>query len=169
MYLPKNLARRSVCAFAVLASFYSKSFLLGTLYFTVAHNNLWGKHKSPMRLPIPPYLHITYLTFREDSFAKTMFSYWWDRQVFCTPLSLRYLVDSKGSLPSAVGDKTSQPSKELKETKFDTGIILSENYLPIFLAYWFNLSTLWRIRGSNPSPHARKACALPDELIPHNK
>ena len=55
--------------------------------------------------------------------------------MFCTPLSLRYLVDSKGSLPSAVGDKTSQPSKGLKETKFDTGIILSENYLPIFVVY----------------------------------
>ena len=150
MYLPKNLARRSVCAFAVLASFYSKSFLLGTLYFTVAHNELWGKHQSPMRLPIPPYLHITYLTFREDSFTKTMFSYWWDRQVFCTLLSLKYLVDSKGSLPSAVGDKTSQPSKGLKETKFDTGIILSENYLPIFVVYWFNLSTLCAKRDSNP-------------------
>ena len=33
LYLPKrNLARRSVFAFAVLASFYSKGFPLGTLY-----------------------------------------------------------------------------------------------------------------------------------------
>ena len=31
-YKIKNLARRSVIAFAVLANFYSKSFLLGTLY-----------------------------------------------------------------------------------------------------------------------------------------
>ena len=31
--------------------------------------------RTRVRLPIPPYLYITYLTFHEDSFAKTMFSY----------------------------------------------------------------------------------------------
>lgn len=45
------------------------------------------------------------------------------------------MVDSKGSLPSAVGDKTFQSSKGLKETKIGTGTALSENYLPIFVVY----------------------------------
>ena len=31
------------------------------------------------------------------------------------------------------------------------------------------LNCQWRIRDSNPSPHACKACALPDELIPQIK
>ena len=47
MCLPKNLARRSVCAFAVLANFYSKDFPLGTLYFSVVHISMKQTSKSP--------------------------------------------------------------------------------------------------------------------------
>ena len=57
----RNLARRSVFAFAVLASFYSKSFLLGTLYYYyIVVSIFWMDriHQSPMRLPVPPHPEI---------------------------------------------------------------------------------------------------------------
>jgi hypothetical protein len=62
----RNLARRSVFAFAVLASFYSKSFLLGTLYYYyIVVSIFWMDriHQSPLCLPIPPLEHIFFLFF----------------------------------------------------------------------------------------------------------
>jgi hypothetical protein len=53
----RNLARRSVFAFAVLASLYSKSFLLGTLYYYCIVVSIFYVdriHQSPLCLPIPP-------------------------------------------------------------------------------------------------------------------
>lgn len=47
----RNLARRSVFAFAVLANFYSKSFLLGTLCNCLQSLSLGRTHQSPLCIP----------------------------------------------------------------------------------------------------------------------
>lgn len=47
----RNLARRSVFAFAVLANFYSKSFLLGTLCNFLQSLFLGRTHQSPLCFP----------------------------------------------------------------------------------------------------------------------
>ena len=82
----QNLARRSVFAFAVLASFYSKSFLLGTLYFSVVHISV--KQTSKSRASAYSATS-AYLPTRADisRWYATIFTYKLNRQIICLNIS----------------------------------------------------------------------------------
>lgn len=64
----KGLARRSVCAFAVLADFYSMDFSIGTLCRLSADSYFYEyKQQSPLCMPISPHRLIVRVSFHNMS------------------------------------------------------------------------------------------------------